>query len=49
MKEAEEATGVKGEEGTEAERDTGTEKDLTNWEKVVALVRADFGEGSLEE
>ena len=27
----------------------GTNKDLTKWEKVVALVRAAFGEGGISE
>ena len=31
-----------GEEETEVERDKDTEKELTNWEKMVALTRADF-------
>ena len=31
------------------ERDTETEKDMTNWEKVVDLARAAFGEGRMAE
>ena len=41
--EAADATGGTEEEGMEEERDTGTEKDLTKWKKVVYLVRASFG------
>ena len=44
-----EANGGPGEEGTEAERDTGTKKELTNWENVVDLVRAALWEGRLAE
>ena len=43
MEESSEATGGPGAEGMEAERETGTEKELTNWEKVVALVKAYLG------
>ena len=49
MDSGKEATGGTGGEGTEVERDMETEKDLTNWEKVVALVGAFFGEGRLVE
>ena len=44
-----EATGGPEGEEMEGERDTENKKDTTNWENVVALVRADFGEGRLEE
>ena len=33
----------------EGERYTETDKKMIHWEKVVALVRADFGEGQLAE
>ena len=45
----EEATVGPGGEETGAERDTETEKEMTKWEKVVALERADLGEGRLAE
>ena len=47
--EAVEATGGPGEEGTEAEREVGTKKELTNWGKVVDLVREYLDEGRLVE
>ena len=34
---------------TEGETENETKKDMTNWEKVMALVRADFREGRLAE
>ena len=46
-KEAEEANGRPEKEDMEAERGAVTEKDLKNWEKVVALVRMAFREGRL--
>ena len=33
----------------EGMRDREREKEMTNWEKVVALVRTNFGEGWLAE
>ena len=57
----EEATAAKVTEGSEVDigkpggdemegnRETETKKEMTHWEKVVALVRAAFGEGRLEE
>ena len=38
-----------GGEETKGEREMETEKDMTRWEKVVALVRVDSGEGRLAE
>ena len=29
--------------------ETDTKKDMTHWEKVLAMVRADFGEGRLAQ
>ena len=40
-----EANGGPGEEEKEAVRDTGIEKDLTNWEKAVDLLGEALGEG----
>ena len=49
MEGVEEATGGTGEEETKVEKEKETEKGMTNWENVVALVRVAFGEGRLAE
>ena len=46
---AEAEIGGPGGEVTEGERETDTDKEMTQWEKVVALVRMVFGEGWLAE
>ena len=38
-----------GREEMEEDSETKTEKRMTHWEKVVDLVRADFGEGRMAE
>ena len=49
VEEVAEETAGPGEEWTEAERDNGIEKELTNWKKSVALVREAFWEGRQAE
>ena len=44
---AAEATRGPEEERIEAERETGTKRELKNWEKVATLLRASFVKGKL--
>ena len=46
---AEAEIGGPGREEAEGDREMDTEKEMTHWEKVVALARTDFGEGRLAE